>query len=157
MNALFEQFITTMLRSRLEPRFRLKDQERSTLDVDHAVTIKPDLVLADGRIDILIGDTKYKKLGTDDHKHADLYQMLAYCTALDVRAGVLIYPRHNSIRDDRLAVRNSPVLLRETSVDLRGPIAHVEREMDELAQRLREWSDHGDAVTPLHALQRTSA
>ncbi|HEV2072017.1 MAG TPA: hypothetical protein VGR29_00100 [Thermomicrobiales bacterium] len=157
MNALFEKFITTMLRARLEPRFRLKDQERSTLDVNRAVTIKPDLVLADGLIDILIGDTKYKKLGTDDHKHADLYQTLAYCTALDVRAGVLIYPRHNIVREDRLAVRNSPVTLHETSVDLRGSITHIEHEIDELAQRLRDWSDRGNAVTPLHAPQRTSA
>ena len=157
MNALFEKFITTMLRSRLEPRFCLKDQDRSTLDVNGAVTIKPDLVLADGANDILIGDTKYKKLGTDDHKHADLYQMLAYCTALDVHAGVLIYPRHNTFRDDRLAVCNSPVVLRETSVDLQGSIAEIEHEIDELAQRLRDWSDHEEGVRPLHALQRTSA
>lgn len=157
MNALFEKFITTKLRLRLEPRFRLKDQERSTLDVGRNVTIKPDLVLAERSRDILIGDTKYKKLGSDDHKHADLYQMLAYCTALDVRAGVLIYPRHNVVRDDRLSVRNSPILLRETSVDLRGSIAEIEHEVDDLARRLREWSDHGHAVTPIHDLQRTSA
>jgi 5-methylcytosine-specific restriction enzyme subunit McrC len=49
MNALFETFVTTMLRRRLEPRFRLKDQERSTLDMNRAVTIKPDLVLATAR------------------------------------------------------------------------------------------------------------
>jgi hypothetical protein len=83
--------------------------------------------------------------------------MLAYCTALNVCAGVLIYPRHNIVREDRLAVRNSPVTLRETSVDLRGPIAHIEHEIDELAQRLRDWSDHGNAVTPLRAPQRTLA
>jgi 5-methylcytosine-specific restriction enzyme subunit McrC len=157
MNALFETFITAKLRSRLEPQFRLKNQERSTLDTTSQVTIKPDLVLADGSSDILIGDTKYKKLGSADHKHADLYQMLSYCTALDVRAGVLIYPRHNIMREDRLAVRHSPILLRETSVDLRGQIPDIERAVDHLAQRLRDWSDHGAAVTPIHDLQPPSA
>lgn len=157
MNALFETFITIMLRARLEPQFQLKDQDRSSLDTGRNVTIKPDMVLTKGIGNTLIGDTKYKKLGTDDHKHADLYQMLSYCTALDVRAGVLIYPRHNVARRDRIEVRNSPILLRETSVDLHGLIAEIEREIDDLAQRLRDWSDHGMTVTPGDKLQRTSA
>lgn len=152
MNALFEAFITVKLRSRLEPRFRLKDQARSTLDVASNVIIKPDLVLADGDMSILIGDTKYKKRGSDDHKHADLYQILSYCTALDVRAGVLIYPQHNIAREDRLAIRNSLIVLRETSVDLGGTIANIEREIDALASRLHQWSrERHLAAMPLPA------
>ncbi len=41
----------------------------------------------------------------------------------------------------RLSIHNSPIRLRETSVDLRGPIARVESELDVLANRLQEWSD----------------
>jgi 5-methylcytosine-specific restriction enzyme subunit McrC len=98
-------------------------------------------VLAEGPGPILIGDTKYKKLGAGDHKHADLYQMLSYCTAMDVRSGVLIYPRHGIGREQHLAIRQSPIRIRETSVDLSGRIVDIEREIDHLAQRLRDWSD----------------
>jgi 5-methylcytosine-specific restriction enzyme subunit McrC len=155
MIALFESFITTNLRSRLEPRFRLKDQARSHLDGGNRVVIMPDLVLADGDRDILIGDTKYKKLGSDDHKHADLYQMLAYCTALDVRSGVLIYPRHNIVREDTLSIRHSPILLRETSVDLRGTIPDIERGIDSLADRLRAWGEGEPINVPVPFLPRS--
>lgn len=141
MNALFEAFITAKLRTRLEPGIRLNAQARHTLDDAGSVVIRPDIVLAEGPGPILIGDTKYKKLGASDHKHADLYQMLSYCTAMDVRSGVLIYPRHGIGREQHLAIRQSPIRIRETSVDLSGRIVDIEREIDHLAQRLRDWSD----------------
>lgn len=141
MNKLFETFITKKLGARLQPPFRLDDQVPEHLDDAHSVAIRPDLVLSRHGATVLIGDTKYKKLDDDEHKHADLYQMLAYCTALGVNAGVLVYPRHITDVDTRLAVRNSPIRLRETSVDLRGPIATVEAGLDALADWLRHWSD----------------
>ena len=90
---------------------------------------------------VLIGDTKYKRLDDAEHKHADLYQMLAYCTSLGVRAGVLIYPRHIMDVDTRLTIRNCLVRIREVSIDLGGRIAHIEAELDDLAARLQAWSD----------------
>jgi 5-methylcytosine-specific restriction enzyme subunit McrC len=142
MNALFEAFITAKLRSRMGPGVRLSAQAHHTLDDAGSVVIRPDIVLENAQSAVLIGDTKYKKLSLGNHKHADLYQMLSYCTAMDVRSGVLIYPRHGIDREQHLAIRHSAIRIRETSVDLGGTIEAIEREIDHLAQRLRDWSDH---------------
>lgn len=142
MNKLFEVFIARQLRARLPTPWRLASQYQTSLDRGHQVVIRPDLVLARGGRDVLIGDTKYKKLADTEHKHADLYQMLAYCTSLGVTTGVLLYPRHNAEIDTELEVRNSPVRLRETSIDLHGSIAQVEERLDALAKRLQGWSDN---------------
>lgn len=141
MNKLFEVFIARQLRARLPAPYRLADQVPGNLDTGRKVVIRPDLVLGRGGRDVLIGDTKYKRLDDAEHKHGDLYQMLAYCTALGVCTGVLLYPRHTTDVDTRLAVRNSAIHLREASIDLQGPIAQVETRLDALADRLRAWSD----------------
>lgn len=141
MNMLFEVFVARMLDERLGSPYRLSDQVRTHLDDGCTVAIRPDLVLSRGGRNVLVGDTKYKRLDDAEHKHADLYQMLAYCTALDVGTGVLIYPRHTTDVDSRLAVRNSPIRLREASIDLGGSIAQVAADLDNLADRLRGWSD----------------
>lgn len=141
MNRLFEVFIARQLRSRLPAPYRLASQAPGHLDTGRRVVIRPDIVLLRGGRGVLIGDTKYKRLADEEHKHADLYQILAYCTSLGVGTGVLLYPRHNAEIDRELAIRNSPIRLRETSIDLHGPIAQVETRLDTLAARLRAWSD----------------
>ena len=37
------------------------------------------------------GDAKYKNLEPQGFEHADIYQMLAYCTAADLPSGLLVY------------------------------------------------------------------
>lgn len=140
MNTLFEAFVTESLRTYFPPPYRIAGQVRETLDTDGCVAIRPDLVLSRFRIPVLIGDCKYKQLGATDHKHSDLYQVLAYCTSLDVPSGVLIYPCHNVDRADRIAIRNSPIHIREISIDLGGDVVSVRREFALLAARLIGWS-----------------
>lgn len=139
MNTLFEAFVATMLAQRFRPPLHLTDQHQTHLDDGRSVAIRPDLVLSRGGIIALVGDTKYKKLDDAGHKHADLYQMLAYCTALGVDTGVLIYPRHNADIATSIAVRNSPIRLRETTIDLGGDIAQIGHELDTLAARMASW------------------
>lgn len=141
MNKLFEKFITCSLQPQLEPPFRLTDQMQDNLDTAGTVVIRPDLVLSHAGVPILIGDCKYKKMESTDHKHSDLYQILAYCISLDVTSGVLVYPRHNTTRDDRIDVRHSPISIRETSIDLSGTIDDVRVETALLASRMRTWAD----------------
>jgi 5-methylcytosine-specific restriction enzyme subunit McrC len=140
MNSLFEAFVSATLAQRFRPPLRLSDQVRTHLDDARTVSIRPDLVLSRGGIHVVVGDTKYKRLDDAEHKHADLYQMLAYCTALGVDTGVLIYPRHNADIATSIAVRNSPMRLREATIDLRGSIPQIEHELDALAARLSGWS-----------------
>lgn len=40
---------------------------------------------------IFVGDAKYKRLAPAGWPHADLYQVLAYCTAADLPSGLLVY------------------------------------------------------------------
>jgi 5-methylcytosine-specific restriction enzyme subunit McrC len=140
MNSLFEAFVAATLAQRFGPPLRLSDQVRTHLDDARTVSIRPDLVLSRGGLNVLVGDTKYKRLDDAEQKHADLYQMLAYCTALGVDTGVLIYPRHNADIATSIAVRNSPMRLREATIDLRGSIPQIEHELDTLAARLSGWS-----------------
>lgn len=157
MNTLFEAFITESLRSALTPRYRVEGQVRETLDIDRRVAIRPDLVISHQDMPILIGDCKYKQLGSADHKHSDLYQVLAYCTSLDVTSGALIYPRHNVDRTDHIAIRNSPVHIREVSVDLSGSITDIRDQIGRLADNLIEGSAPSQPTSTAQIWQRASA
>ncbi|QCV96229.1 McrC family protein [Acidipropionibacterium acidipropionici] len=70
-------------------------QYRSFLDAERSQPIRPDIVHTglDGAPDAVI-DAKYKLI--DDHpghgpRLSDLYQMLAYCTVLELAHGTLVY------------------------------------------------------------------
>ena len=92
MNQLFERFVTERLRRALRGRLDVKGQHRTHLDEERSVRIKPDLVFGPVRSPSFVADIKYKL--TDDSAggpNADLYQLLAYTTALDLPEGMLIY------------------------------------------------------------------
>ena len=92
MNELFERFVTERLRRALRGRLNVKDQDGSHLDERRTVAIRPDLVFRSAGSDRFVADIKYKL--TDDSaggRNADLYQILAYTTALDLPEGMLIY------------------------------------------------------------------
>ena len=46
---------------------------------------------ATGSLPWFVADAKYKKLVTPGFKHADIYQMFAYCTTAGLPSGLLIY------------------------------------------------------------------
>ena len=96
MNVIFQEFVTRALRDALqvsERVFRSDDQlRRVTLDEAGKVGLRPDLTWWDGARCTFAGDVKYKKRIRDAHvPNADLYQLLAYVTALDLPGGLLIY------------------------------------------------------------------
>jgi 5-methylcytosine-specific restriction enzyme subunit McrC len=60
------------------------------LGVEGAIRLEPDLSWWTGDVCVFAGDCKYKK--TDDTiPNADVYQMLAYLTALQLTRGLLVY------------------------------------------------------------------
>ncbi|MCY4103183.1 MAG: hypothetical protein OXG55_07995 [bacterium] len=92
MNELFERFVTERLRRALRGRLDVKDQHRDHLDEERSVRIRPDLLFGPERSPSFVADIKYKL--TDESaggSNADLYQLLAYTTALDLPDGMLIY------------------------------------------------------------------
>jgi 5-methylcytosine-specific restriction enzyme subunit McrC len=93
MNRVFELFVRKALRWALgvdEPTF--PDRPAGLyLDAGRRILLKPDLCLRRGDHMRWVGDVKYKRVATDSHHNADLYQLLAYTIAMDLPSGMLIY------------------------------------------------------------------
>lgn len=120
MNALFERFVTRLLQHGAPAHLEILDQRTIHLGTRRQVEMLPDIVVRrDGRA-ILSIDCKYKRLDAGRFKNHDQYQILAYCTALDVDRGLLVYPRHEDALDDEIQVRNSAVRVQQISIDLGG-------------------------------------
>lgn len=161
MNELFERFVTERLRRALRGRLDVKNQHRDHLDEERSVRIRPDLLFGQERSPSFVADIKYKL--TDESAggpNADLYQLLAYTTALDLPEGMLIYcldaddPQSSAIVDSSLGenvtdtttpfpaatstfssvvVRHTGTVLHTYALDLSGTPTEVDRNMQTLA------------------------
>ena len=92
MNMVFERFLYVALREALGlPERQWRHEERLDLDERKHIKMYPDLSWWAESRPLFVGDAKYKKLDTPGFRHADIYQMLAYCTAADLPSGLLVY------------------------------------------------------------------
>ena len=93
MNSLFQEFLTVALREALGVSSETLRSERVVeLDKDGRARLKPDLSWWDGGICTFVGDAKYKNVTNNTSvPGADLYQLLAYATALNLPGGLLVY------------------------------------------------------------------
>lgn len=95
MAAVFEEFVAVALGEALGgPSLygTTRGQYATWMDEGSRVRIRPDVVhLVDGEVR-LVFDAKYK-IGTGDggYPSSDVYQVHAYCTALGLRRGYLVY------------------------------------------------------------------
>ena len=140
MNVIFQEFVTRALRDALqvsERVFRSDSQiERVTLDVAGRVGLKPDLTWWNGGNCTFVGDVKYKLIKDANVPNADLYQLLAYATALDLPGGLLIYAQEEQ-EPAIHRVRHAGKRLEIAALDLSGtPEALLDR-IAELAKRIR--------------------
>ena len=72
----------------------LKRKRPLSLDEESLIGLEPDFTWWRGGECLWVGDAKYKNLeGPGARKPSDLYQMLAYATALDLPGGTLIYAK----------------------------------------------------------------
>ena len=62
--------------------------------------LAPDLTWWDGPTCTFVGDAKYKNVSGERVPNADLYQLLAYATALDLPGGLLAYARGEADQSD---------------------------------------------------------
>ncbi len=91
MNSLFQRYLTVMLEEELsEAGIEVLATSRRWLDHGKQIEVEPDIILAIDREPVLIVDAKYKLA---EH-HEDVYQMLAYCHAMNLDRAVLIHPAH---------------------------------------------------------------
>lgn len=138
MNRLYESFLTVALNDALSAPWSLLGQHSSWLDENKGITIRPDLTMLHDRAPVLIADAKYKVRAPDDPIHADLYQMLAYCTVEDIDRGMLIYPKWEHAGMGRIAIRHSPIEIVRETIDLGGSVDDLKQEIERLANQLVE-------------------
>ena len=83
-----------------------------------------------------VGDAKYKKLEPQGFRHADIYQMLAYCTAADLPSGLLVYAAGED-EPRSYQIRHAEKTIEVASLDLSGTPEEILDEVGRLADRVR--------------------
>lgn len=135
MNVVFEEFVTAALQDELGNALRA--QKWVNLDVDRQVKMRPDLTMTqDGRF-VFVGDVKYKRT---DHRrilHPDLYQLLAYTTALNLPSGLLIYAKGESDPTTHTVI-HARKRLEIVALDLSGDFDAVLAEVGRIADVVRK-------------------
>ncbi len=140
MNDVFQEFVTVALREKLGVSAdTLNERIVPSLDEGGRVHLKPDLVWRDGGHCVFVGDAKYKRID-GSVPNADLYQLLAYATALDLSGGLLIYAKGER-EPATYTVRHSAKRLEVTALDLSGTLEDVLASVGELARKVRKLRD----------------
>ena len=149
MNVVFQEFVTVALREALgvSGDVFLEKVVRS-LDEEGKVHLRPDLTWWDGRDCVFVGDAKYKDLTDDRAPNADLYQLLAYATALDLPGGLLVYAKGER-ESATYHVRHSGRRLEVAALDLSGTLDAVLERVGEVAGRVKALRD--EALRLRHA------
>jgi hypothetical protein len=110
---------------------------------------EPDFAWWRGSRCLFVGDAKYKQ--TAEGRLADLYQLLAYCTAARLPEGLLLYAEQTGGPSVHV-VRHGGPILRVEAMDLEAPVAAIERRCDEVAAEVRTmaarnvWHHHHSCV-----------
>jgi 5-methylcytosine-specific restriction enzyme subunit McrC len=139
MNRLFEAFVTQVLHDRAPAGVSVEAQVSVYLGYEKKVRMQPDLVIRDRGVPRLVADCKYKRLEPDEFRHHDVYQVLAYCTAINVNRGLLVYPVHEVNVRDEVSIRHAPVIVRQTTLDLSGEGTEMQLLCDTFAQEVFSW------------------
>ncbi|MFD5001952.1 McrC family protein [Streptomyces mutabilis] len=138
MNRLFEDFVSVALREALRDSGRTaRLQDSHHLDEASAIRMRPDFVLygPDG-VPCAVADAKYKAERRGGYPDADLYQMLAYCTALGLEEGHLVYAKGNASHASH-RVRHAGIVIHQHALDLDQEPAGLLADIAQVARRMR--------------------
>ena len=139
MNKIFEDFVWAAigdeLRRILPPNYRWRQGRSIALDEDAQLRPHPDLSLWQGSSCVFVGDAKYKE--TARGEAADLFQLLAYCSATGLDEGTLLYAEKPTGPSIHQVVRGGPRLRVET-VDITAPLDELLHRTKELAAEIAQ-------------------
>ena len=171
MNEVFQEFLTAALREKLGLHAdAFRERWVNSLDTQGRIGLKPDLAWREGGRCVFVGDAKYKRMPNrgpgerddrasndervDRASNADLYQILAYATALDLPGGMLIYAKDEDDQSEANAatytVRHACKRLQVVALDLSGALDDVLGRVGEVADRIRALRDAAVSA-PRHA------
>lgn len=138
MNALFQAFLTRVLHE--SPGFSertLLAEKGDWFDQQKNVWLKPDLSWWENSTTCtFVGDAKYKDLTNEPARHADLYQMLAYATVLNLPGGLLIYAQGGP-GTTTYTVRNANKRIEVFALDLSRPLDEILKRIETLACKIK--------------------
>jgi len=141
MNKVFQEFVTAALREALGLNERtFRESNICSLDEAGCVNLKPDLTWWDGSGCTFVGDAKYKRIENQQVPNADLYQLLAYVTALDLPGGMLIYAK-GEMEPVVHEIRHSGKRLEVAALDLSGSLDEILVRVCCLAKRVQTLRD----------------
>ncbi|MFD5401712.1 McrC family protein [Streptomyces griseorubiginosus] len=143
MNKVFENFVCVALREALHPYGGRGVLQATGVHLDEGgrVRMRPDFVwYRDGGRPLAVVDAKYKVEKKDGYPDADLYQMLAYCMALGLPEGHLVYAKGNAPHAGH-RVREVGTVLHQHALDLDQPPDALLAEVGALARRMAATAD----------------
>ncbi len=140
MNKVFEKFLYVALGEVLGlSENQWKHEERVTLDKGRQISMYPDLSGWNGSQPIFVGDAKYKNITEKSVPEDDLYQMLAYVTAMDLPGGLLVYAKDEA--EERIYdVRNADRTIEVAGLNLRGKPEDILGEVRRIAKLVKAQS-----------------
>lgn len=138
MNVIFEQFLVAAIGTVLtQVEGYVKPQDATWhLDEGRSVVLRPDLAWyrPDGTIRA-VADAKYKIGRSSGPVNADVYQLLAYCTATGLSDGHLVHAAGDEQPRRVQIVRGGPVV-HTHAIDLSGRPADIAQETTKVASRI---------------------
>jgi 5-methylcytosine-specific restriction enzyme subunit McrC len=140
MNKLFEDFVSEVVLRRQRWPIEVRCQQHGHLARGPRVRMVPDILVDVGHRAALVADCKYKRIEPEEFKNHDIYQVLAYCTALRVPRALVIYPRHMGVLEDDLQILNTDVVIRRRTIDLNLPPVELDSECDRFADNVLRWA-----------------
>lgn len=133
---IYEDFVCIALSEAMAPYGSSALQHRMHLDEASQVAMKPDFLWTDFDGRRVVVDAKYKAERPAGFPQADLYQMLAYCTVLDLAEGHLVYARGNE-EAVRHQIRGAAVTIHCHTLNLEAPPTDLLQEVTGIARAMR--------------------
>ncbi len=146
MNQIFQEFVTVALREALNVSDTVFGEKAIvTLDEGNRIGLRPDLTWWESGVCSFVGDAKYKRVVDNRIPNADLYQLLAYVTAVNLPGGMLIYAKGESDPAEYL-VRHTCKTLEVVALDLDLPLEELLEQIKGVGNKIEALRDHARQV-----------
>jgi 5-methylcytosine-specific restriction enzyme subunit McrC len=143
LNTVFEDWLTAVLREAITTRHggTVVAQHPMSLDDAALVDMYPDITWWRHGACLGVADAKYKRTSGASPPNPDLYQMLAYCTALGLSEGHLVYATDHAPRREYRVLR-SGVCIVAHGLNLAAPLEDLRHQLERIAYQVTGTSGH---------------
>jgi len=134
MEAVFESFLAQSFAEVLAPRRHRAEagDGRHRLDLARRVTLRPDITIYHRGCAVGVIDAKYKTLKAGRPSNDDLYQLTAYCTALGLTHGHLVYAAGDPAAT-RHEIQQTGIILTAHALDLTATVETLLEQLRRIA------------------------